>query len=134
MKPHEHAEIEGWGVDGPPERRPGVPMLLKPRVREGAHWKQPERQSPPEVPVLKRAELEELTPVFSTALPPKGLSGVLRRKAYALPEHYVSHVALLLLADRVDSLESSLRTRPVKLLGPVLGLVSGVWLLKRLRA
>src|SRR4029450_5595828 len=72
-----HREIPGWGVDGDPKNRPGVPMLLKPQVREGAHWEQPERQPEPDIPVLKRAELEELTPAFGTAAPPRGLSGVL---------------------------------------------------------
>jgi hypothetical protein len=85
-------------------------MLLKPRRRPGAHWKEPERQQPPDdVPVLKRAELDELTPTFSTALPPKGLSGLLKRVAYDLPEHSVRHVLLLLLSDRVDVVESRLR-------------------------
>ncbi|QRK11440.1 hypothetical protein JQX13_16010 [Archangium violaceum] len=111
-----HREIPGWGVDGDPNKRPGVPMLLKPRVRGGAHWEKPERQPPPDVPVLKRAELDELTPAFSTAIPPRGLSGVLRRVAYGIPEHLVRHVMLLLLADRVDVVESRLFRFPLQVL------------------
>jgi hypothetical protein len=127
-----HADIPGWGVDGDPETRPGVPMLLKPQPRGGAHWKQPERQPPPDFPVLKRAELDELTPAFGTAAPPRGLSGVLRRVAYAIPENRTRHVMLLLVADRVDVLESRLLGTPAKSLGMVLSLVGGRWLLDRL--
>lgn len=128
-----HADIPGWGADGDPRMRPGVPMLLKPEPRGGAHWDRPERQPPPDFPVLKRAELDELTPAFGTAAPPKGLSGVLRRVAYAIPENRVRHVMLLMMADRVDVLESRLLGSPVKSLGTVLGLVGGGWLLGRLR-
>jgi hypothetical protein len=105
----DHTEIPGWGVDGDPKRRPGVPMLLRPEVREGAHWEKPERQRPPDAPVLKRAELDELTPTFGTALPPRGLSGLLKRVAYEIAEHRVRHVLLLLMSDRVDVVESRLR-------------------------
>ncbi|QRN97810.1 hypothetical protein JRI60_01620 [Archangium violaceum] len=129
-----HRQIPGWGVDGDPKKRPGVPMLLKPEVREGAHWEAPERQRLPDVPVLKRAELKELTATFSTAVPPRGLSGVLRRVAYGIPEHLVRHVMLLLVADRVDVVESRLRRGPIQSLSAVLGVVGGGWLLSRLRA
>jgi hypothetical protein len=43
--------------------------------------------------------------VFGTAQPPRGLSGVLRRRAYLLPEHHTRHWLWLLLADRIDVLE-----------------------------
>lgn len=127
-------EIPGWGADADPRKRPGVPMILKPEAREGAHWETPERQPSPPYPVLKRVELNALTPVFGTAAPPRGLSGVLRRVAYGIPEHRVRHVLLLLVADRVDVVESRLRRHPVQSLGAVLGAVGGGWLLGRLRA
>ena len=125
MADHEHTDIPGWGVDVDPRRRPGVPMELKPRVRGGAHWEKPERQRPPDVRVFKRAELEELTPTFGTAVPPRGLSGLLRGVAYDMPEHRVRHVMMLLLADRVDVLESRLRGGPMKSLGALLERVGG---------
>lgn len=134
MADPEQMKIPGWGVDGDPRNRPGVPMLLKPEVRAGAHWEEPERQPPPDFPVLKRASLDALTPTFGTAAPPRGLSGLLRRMAYDVPEHLVRHVLLLMMADRVDVLESRLRGRSGKALGVVLGLVGGGWLLGRLRA
>src|SRR5256885_15019553 len=55
--------------------------------------------------VTKRMEIDLLTPVFSTALRPKGLSGVIRRMAYRIPESHARHWATLMLADRVDVLE-----------------------------
>jgi hypothetical protein len=108
-------------------------MHLKPKVRGGAHWEEPERQPPPGFPVLKRVELRELTPTFGTAAPPRGLSGLMRRVAYDTPEHLVRHVMLLLLADRVDVVESRLRGRSGKALGAVLGLVGASGLFGRLR-
>ena len=48
-----------------------------------------------------------LTPVFGTACPPKGLSGVVRRFAYArYSEARAAHWLLLLAADRIDAVES----------------------------
>jgi hypothetical protein len=49
-----------------------------------------------------------LTPVFGTSVPPRGLSGLLRRQAYALPDHDPLHWQILLLADRVDVWEHRL--------------------------
>ncbi|MET0400776.1 MAG: hypothetical protein ABW123_00180 [Cystobacter sp.] len=133
MARQEHNRIKGWGADGDPKNRPGVPMILEPQVRGGAHWDEPERQQAPDVPVLKRESIDQLTPVFSTANPPRGLSGILRGVAYEIPEHHFKHVALLLVADRVDSMESRLRTQPVRTVGTLLGLVGGGMLLSRLR-
>ncbi len=127
-------KVLGWGVDGDAKKRPGVPRELRPEVRGGAHWEAPEQQARPGVQVLKRASLEELTPVFGTTAPPRGLSGLLRRVAYGIPEYRVKHVLLLLLADRVDVLESLVRRHPTKAAGLVLGLVGGGLLLRRSRA
>lgn len=110
MNPDIHSNIPGWGVDADFSARPGVPMELHPEIRGGAHWDEVERQPPPSVRVLKRKELPELTPVFSQAYPPKGLSGVLRRWAYARKETLTRHWLLLLVADRVDVLEHRLRS------------------------
>jgi hypothetical protein len=81
-------------------------METEPRPVGSAHWSVPERQKDPGN-VLKRKGLAELTPVFGTSVPPRGLSGVIRRAAYKLPEHYTTHWFLLLLSDRIDALESA---------------------------
>jgi len=92
-------------VDASLSQRPGVPMENDPpEIVGAAHWIEPERQPDPGN-VLKRKGLAELTPVFGTANPPRGISGVMRRAAYELPEHFTSHWLLLLAADRVDALE-----------------------------
>jgi hypothetical protein len=82
----------------------------------GAHWDFPERQ-PEKWPRERSIEHKFLTPVFGTSCPPKGLSGVIRKYAYAkYSEGRAAHWLLLLAADRVDAKEAILRsllsTRP----------------------
>lgn len=117
------ARQPGWGVDLPPENRPGVPMEASPpRRAAGAHWKEPDRQRPTDE-VLKRAGRRQLTPVFGTAVPPRGVSGAIRRFAYTFPDHKARHIFLLMLADRVDVLESRLHgaARPAAMAAALVG-------------
>jgi len=96
-------------MDTSMEQRPGVPMEKEaPAPAGNAHWLTPEKMPDPGY-ILKRANLEELTPVFGTASPPRGLSGVMRTAAYKIPEHFTSHWLILLAADRVDVLEDRLK-------------------------
>lgn len=100
------------GVDAKAERRPGIPMELEPpRPMGAAHWEAPDRQPDPGN-ILRRKGLPELTPVFGTAVPPRGVSGGIRRGAYRIAEHRTSHWLFLLLADRVDALEHGARRLP----------------------
>ena len=75
------------------------------------------------------------TPVFGTAQPPRGLCGALRRRAYAIPEHHARHWALLLLADRVDVVETWMReqgTRPATVAAALGGVILvAAWLARR---
>lgn len=99
--------IKGWGVDLDPAVRPAVP---KERFNypegTGAHWFSPEQQ----IPTYERemtTEHRALPPVFGTACPPKGLSGIIRRAAYKnWSEGQTAHWLTLMFADRVDVLES----------------------------
>lgn len=95
------------GIDATDDRRPWVPLEKEPRRDPGASWDEPVRQQS-DARHLKRKGLSRLTPVYGTAQPPKGLSGVIRQAAYDIPEHRPSHWMLLMAADRVDVLESRL--------------------------
>ena len=107
--------IPGWGVDLDPNDRPAVPKELAAPAETGAHWDFPERQ-PERWPRERSPEHKFLTPVFGTACPPKGVSGMIRRYAYRYSEGRLAHWLLLVGADRVDVLESRvtglLRGRP----------------------
>jgi hypothetical protein len=74
----------------------------------GARWEFPERQ-PELAPRERSIEHAFLTPVFGTSAPLKGLSGAVRRFSYArFSEARAAHWLLLIAADRVDALESTL--------------------------
>lgn len=109
-----HEQIEGWGADLDPKSRPGVPMEWAPHPAGAAHWTRPVKQ--PENPaVLKHPLRKELTPVFGTGEPPKGLSGLIRKVAYRAPDHKAKHWLLLMLADRVDVVERLVTRFPLVL-------------------
>src|SRR3954452_10371527 len=102
------ARIPGWGADLDPKDRPSVPRERFDPAGTGAHWEFPERQ-PEKWPRERSIEHKFLTPVFGTSTPPRGLSGVIRKFAYAkYSEGRAAHWLLLLAADRVDALESTL--------------------------
>ncbi|WP_089155528.1 hypothetical protein [Micromonospora sp. NBS 11-29] len=102
------ARIPGWGADLDPADRPSVPKEQFDPNLSGAHWEFPERQ-PEKWPRERSIEHRFLTPVFGTSCPPKGLSGVIRRYSYRrFSEGRAAHWLLLLAADRVDAVESTL--------------------------
>ena len=102
------ARIPGWGVDLDPADRPSHPKLDYREDLTGAHWEFPERQ-PEKYPRERSMEHKFLTPVFGTACPPRGVSGALRRLAYKkFSEADAAHWLILIAADRVDSMGSSL--------------------------
>ena len=104
------ARIPGWGADLDPKDRPSYPRERFDPGATGAHWDFPERQ-PETQPRERSIEHAFLTPVFGTSSPPKGLSGVIRRYAYRnFSEARAAHWLLLLGADRVDAVESHLRS------------------------
>jgi hypothetical protein len=102
------ARIPGWGADLDPADRPSVP---KERFEPtGAHWTFPDRQEEL-APREKSVEHSMLTPVFGTSAPLHGLSGALRRLSYErYSEGRAAHWLILLGADRVDAIESHLRS------------------------
>jgi len=104
------ARIPGWGADLDPADRPSVPRERFDPSLSGAHWEHPERQ-PEKWPRERSVEHTQLPPVFGTTCPPKGLSGVIRRYAYAkYSEGQAAHWLLLMAGDRVDAVENGLRS------------------------
>ncbi len=98
------SHIQGWGADLDRKNRPAVPMEHSPPRLEGAPIAPPSQQ-PERVEVFVSPERPGITPLFGTAEPPSGLSGVLRRLAYKMTENDIRHFMLLLLADRVNMVE-----------------------------
>ena len=104
------ARIPGWGADLDPADRPSNHRLNYAPDTTGAHWDFPERQ-PQKWPRERSIEHAFVTPVFGTAQPPKGLSGVIRKFSYArYSEARLGHWLLLILADRVDAWEEHLKS------------------------
>jgi hypothetical protein len=103
------AEVPGWGVDLDPADRPSWPKERR-DLTTGAHWHFPDRQTTHGFRE-RSIEHEMLTPVFGTSVPLRGLSGVIRRLAYArFSEGRAAHWLLLVAGDRVDAVESHLRS------------------------
>jgi len=101
--------IPGWGADLDPADRPSVPKERL-DLETGAHWDMPERQ-PETTPRERSIEHRMLTPVFGTAQPLHGVSGVIRRYAYArFSEGRAAHWLLLVAADRVEASGAHLRS------------------------
>jgi hypothetical protein len=96
--------IQGWGADLDRKNRPAVPMeRTPPRFIEPKEGKLP--QQPQNVEVLVSTERPGITPIFGTAQPPKGLSGMMRRLAFRWSENDMRHWLILLAADRVNVVE-----------------------------
>ena len=106
--------IPGWGADLDPANRPAYPKERMPPRLDNVHWSQPEQQQS-DVRVFHSTERGGITPVFGTSVPPSGLSGVLRKRAFKRSENDLRHWLMLLLADRVNVVEglfSDLRKAP----------------------
>ncbi|MCW5831693.1 MAG: hypothetical protein KIS78_04470, partial [Labilithrix sp.] len=101
----EQTEILGWGTDATVERRPGVPEERRPPEPLVDAIGFPSRQTTgtPSVTSPHRP----LTAVYGTAVPLRGLSGLVRRAAYRAPDYEARRWALLKLADKIDVLEHS---------------------------
>lgn len=104
------ARIPGWGADLDPANRPSYPKERFDRDATGAHWEMPDRQ-PGGAGRERSIEHEMLPPVFGTAQPLHGLSGAIRRLAYArFSEGRAAHWLLLVLGDRVEATGAHVRS------------------------
>jgi hypothetical protein len=104
--PRDFRKINGWGVDLDPKNRPAVPRELPSDVKtvrgDVEHWQVPH------VKIFMSNEQPGLTPVFGEAQPPRGLSGLLREYAYQFGEGTNRHWMTLMMANRVDVMESAI--------------------------
>src|SRR5579875_502934 len=91
---HEH--IPGWGADLDRAQRPAVPMERRPPRLEGVHWSDPPPAQQSDVEILKSTEHLKMPPVFGTSVPPRGLSGWIRRRAFRHSENDLRHWLMLL--------------------------------------
>jgi hypothetical protein len=102
------ADIPGWGSDLDPSRRPGVPRDDAPQLGSEALYPPITAQIPPHR-IHKSTEHGQLTPVFGTSCPPRGLSGRIRDFAYGFSEGRALRWMMLMFADRVDMVENVAR-------------------------
>lgn len=99
------SHIKGWGIDADPENEPTYPIKkYTGDDHKRINWERPPLQ-PATVEVLHSNERPNLSAVFGTASPPKGLSGAIRRYAFKYSESSYGHWLPLLLADRVNVVE-----------------------------
>jgi hypothetical protein len=104
------ARIPGWGVDLDPADRPAVPKERFDPGATGAHWDRPEQQ-PETVPRERSIEHAQLPAAFGTGQPLHGVSGAVRRHAYArYSEGRLAHWLLLMLGDRIDAAGARVRS------------------------
>lgn len=118
-----------WGVDLDMARRPGVPMERAPQPFPNTQFPIERQPGQSAVPMHGRPN-KTMPPVFGTSTPMHGLSGMIRRAAYSLPDHKPTHWLMKMFADRVDSMGY----RAKKLLPVVLPLAAVAWWMKGVRA
>jgi hypothetical protein len=91
-----------WGVDLDRARRPGVPKERPPAPWPHARFPPAPQRGRPSAPLHGRPN-KSMPPVFGTAVPLRGLSGLVRRLGYRYPDHHPRHWLLELVGDRIDS-------------------------------
>jgi hypothetical protein len=100
-----YSHIKGWGIDADPKNDPTYPMKHRTdEEQKGYSWKRPTQQ-PINMEVLHSIERPNVTAVFGTSVPPRGLSGMIRRFAFKYGEGSFAHWIPLIVADRVDMVE-----------------------------
>ncbi|MDB5072683.1 MAG: hypothetical protein JWM87_3794 [Candidatus Eremiobacteraeota bacterium] len=100
--------VNGRGVDADPKNDPTYPIRHRlPAEEARSGWVRPAQQAV-DVEVLRSIEYPEMTAVFGTSTPPAGLSGMIRRAAFAYSESSYLHWLPLVLADRINVVEGIL--------------------------
>jgi hypothetical protein len=101
----ENVDINGWAIDADKQNDPTYPMRRRENEdTKNCDWQRPSLQSTREH-IFHSTERPNLTAVFGTSAPPKGVSGKIRAFAFKYSEGKLLHWLSLLLADRVDMVE-----------------------------
>lgn len=101
----DYKNIPGWNLDADPENEPTYPIKKwTGDDHNRIHWERPVQQ-PVNEEVLHSNERPNISAVFGAPLPPSGLSGIIRRKAFKFSESEYGHWLNLLLADRINMFE-----------------------------
>ncbi|MGK6325078.1 hypothetical protein ACMGDM_18595 [Sphingomonas sp. DT-51] len=99
------ATIRGWGVDADVRNDPTYPIRDQSRDHGLTRdWNRPPVQRPG-VEILQSIEHVRQPAVVGTSVPPRGVSGAMRRAAFRWSESNWLHWLILLGADRVDMIE-----------------------------
>jgi hypothetical protein len=103
--PIDPTTVVGWGVDADPDNDPTWPM----RDRSGddgpgMNWTPPPSQAA-DVEILQSVEHKRRPAAVGQSTPPSGLSGMIRRSAFKFSESQWGHWLLLMLADRINTVE-----------------------------
>ena len=99
------SQVKGWGIDANPKNDPVYPMKNRNNGEHaGYSWDRPPQQ-PIDIEVLHSNERPNVSATFGTAVPPAGLSGMIRRAAFQYSENSYGHWVPLMLADRIGMVE-----------------------------
>ncbi|MBO0358977.1 hypothetical protein J0X19_13545 [Hymenobacter sp. BT186] len=104
--PIDPRQIKGWGVDADPKNDPTYPMRARMNATQDPDSKhRPDSLQPQDTEVLRSIERPNVSAVYGTPEPPKGLSGMIRRFAFNYSENRYRHWLPLIVADRVNMVE-----------------------------
>ncbi|MFZ4262124.1 hypothetical protein ACFRAE_08775 [Sphingobacterium sp. HJSM2_6] len=97
-------KLNGWGIDEDKRNDPTYPMRDR---YSGVKPSRPEQQIA-QMEILHSNERPFYSAVFGETIPPKGVSGILRRYAFKYSESRYRHWVPLLIADRINVIEGIL--------------------------
>lgn len=98
-------ELPGWGIDADSSNNPTHPMKRYTGADHNRLNYERSQQQSRTVEVLHSNERPAITRVFGTSVPPRGISGMLRRYAFRFSEGSAGHWLTLVLADRINVVE-----------------------------
>ena len=101
----DHSHIKGWGIDADSKNDPTYPIKKRTNEEHESFDRERPKQQQVDVEILKSIERPNLSAVFGTSVPPSGLSGAIRRKAFQKSEGSYGRWLPLILADRIGVYE-----------------------------